>query len=332
MNSATIPSQSSAAGDGIDQIAASVRSGQVVLFLGAGVHASKPALPGQPEPPPDPRRPLFAGALAEALAQESRWTERFPNKPPKDYFQRVALDYELSIILDEQWKDWAQQGKSQGLAQPPARPGSATEASDLRHRGRARLGKCCAARSYCWQDTFPGIARSGRTQFSPGHHDKLRPPFRRCLADGRKKPNHSSLPGHRNRSPQGFSQDPSPHNPFIFKIHGDINTPESLVITDEDYIDFVLRMTVRGDYDPVPETFQFRLVKWPTLFIGYSLLDYNLRLLLKTFRYKKDRSHLLIRSIPGPIRSWPGCGIRSSAMSAFSRTTFGNLCPNFIGG
>jgi hypothetical protein len=32
----------------------------------------------------------------------------------------------------------------------------------------------------------------------------------------------------------------------------------------------------------------FRLVKWPTLFIGYSLLDYNLRLLLKTLRYSKD--------------------------------------------
>jgi len=115
MNSAPNPSQRRATGDGIDQIAASVRSGQVVLFLGAGVHASKPALPGKPAPPPDPRRPLFAGALAEALARETRWTERFPNKPPKDHFQRVALYYELSIILDEQLKDWEQKGKDQGL-------------------------------------------------------------------------------------------------------------------------------------------------------------------------------------------------------------------------
>src|SRR5438045_7324154 len=139
MNGAPIPCQSSAAGDGIDQIATSVRSGHVVLFLGAGVHASKPAQPGQPEPPPDPRRPLFAGALAEALAQESRWTERFPNKPPKDHFQRVALDYELNIILDEQRKQWEQSGKSQGLPPPPDRPSSATEAVDLRYRGRGKL-------------------------------------------------------------------------------------------------------------------------------------------------------------------------------------------------
>src|SRR5215831_8272877 len=100
MNNTPIPSQGRATEDGIEQIAESVRLGRVVLFLGAGVHASKPAPSGQSEPPPDPHRPLFAGGLAEALARESRWAERFPKKPPKDYFQRVALDYELNIILD----------------------------------------------------------------------------------------------------------------------------------------------------------------------------------------------------------------------------------------
>src|SRR5262245_3793850 len=139
MNGAPLPSQSSAAGDGIDQIVRSVISGKVVLFLGAGVHAPKPAPNGQPEAPPDPRRPLFAGALAEALARESRWAERFSNKPPKDYFQRVALDYELNIILDDQRKQWEQSGKSQGLPQPPDWPSSAAEAIDLRGRGRDRL-------------------------------------------------------------------------------------------------------------------------------------------------------------------------------------------------
>src|SRR2546427_8370662 len=130
MNSVPIPSESRAAGDGIDQSAASVRSGQVVLFLGAGVHASKPAPPGHPEPPLDPRRPLFAGALAEALARETRWAERFPDNPPKQHFQRVTLDYELNIILDEQRKEWEEKGKVQGLAQ---------EAINLRRRGRERL-------------------------------------------------------------------------------------------------------------------------------------------------------------------------------------------------
>ena len=177
MNSAPIPSQSRPAGDGIDQIAASVRSGQVVLFLGAGVHASKPAPPGQPEPPPDPRRPLFAGALAEALARETRWTERFPKKPPKDHFQRVALDYELNIILDEQLKDWEQKWQKPRSSAAPGSSRVVPLKPLICATGPSEARKCCPARGHCWQDTFASIVRAGRTQFSPDHHDKLRPPF-----------------------------------------------------------------------------------------------------------------------------------------------------------
>jgi len=88
--------------------------------------------------------------------------------------------------------------------------------------------------------------------------------------------------------PKDPQEDPSPQNPFIFKIHGDINDSKSLVITDEDYIDFVGRMTEPRQTNAVPETFYYHLLKWPTLFIGYSLLDYNLRLLLKLLRFGKD--------------------------------------------
>lgn len=65
-----------------------------------------------------------------------------------------------------------------------------------------------------------------------------------------------------------------PQRPSIFKIHGDVDVPKSVVITDEDYIQFTLRM---GDHDalhPVPETFRYQFKRMPTLFIGYSLVDY----------------------------------------------------------
>ena len=83
-----------------------------------------------------------------------------------------------------------------------------------------------------------------------------------------------------------------PGRPFISKIHGDIRQPESLVITDEDYIQFVLRMSSKEPYDPVPMTFKFYLRRWPTLFLGYSLTDYNLRLLFKTLRWHVDKARL----------------------------------------
>jgi len=87
-------------------------------------------------------------------------------------------------------------------------------------------------------------------------------------------------------------RDPTPQSPVIFKIHGDIARPETMVVTDEDYIQFVLRMSNKDPYDPVPLTLKFYLTGWTTLFVGYSLLDYNLRLLFKTLRWKIDSANV----------------------------------------
>jgi hypothetical protein len=82
------------------------------------------------------------------------------------------------------------------------------------------------------------------------------------------------------------AQNPSPARPYILKIHGDISAPESIVITEEDYIDFILRMGDKHPYHPVGRNVLTYLAKWPTLFIGYSLLDYNFRVLFKSIRWR----------------------------------------------
>ena len=64
------------------------------------------------------------------------------------------------------------------------------------------------------------------------------------------------------------------------------------MITDEDYIQFVLRMSSKDPYDPVPLTFKYYFKVWTTVFVGYSLLDYNLRLLFKTLRWKIDNANI----------------------------------------
>jgi len=87
-------------------------------------------------------------------------------------------------------------------------------------------------------------------------------------------------------------RDPTPQSPIVFKIHGDITRPETIVLTDEDYIQFVLRMSNKDPYDPVPLTLKYYLTGWTTLFVGYSLLDYNLRLLFKTLRWKIDSANV----------------------------------------
>ncbi len=60
-----------------------------------------------------------------------------------------------------------------------------------------------------------------------------------------------------------------------------------MVITDEDYINFILRMvTGVGQNDPIPRVFRSHMPIWPMLFIGFSLLDYNLRLLFKMLSWQ----------------------------------------------
>ncbi len=71
-------------------------------------------------------------------------------------------------------------------------------------------------------------------------------------------------------------------------MHGDLEDGASIVISDEDYIRFIQRMTDKDPYHPVPETVRYRMKRWPTLFIGYSLRDYNLRLLFRTLRWGVD--------------------------------------------
>jgi hypothetical protein len=76
--------------------------------------------------------------------------------------------------------------------------------------------------------------------------------------------------------------------PYILKIHGDISNEKSIVITDEDYIHFVMRMSDKDPYHPVGPNVMTHLIENYILFIGYRLIDYNLRLLFKTLRWKRD--------------------------------------------
>ena len=64
-------------------------------------------------------------------------------------------------------------------------------------------------------------------------------------------------------------------------------------------------MSDKEPFYPVPMTFQYHLKKWPTLFVGYSLMDYNLRLLFKALRWRIDPANILdaysVDKYPDPL-------------------------------
>ena len=51
-------------------------------------------------------------------------------------------------------------------------------------------------------------------------------------------------------------------------------------------------MSNKEPYDPLPRRLKVYLTDWTTVFVGYSLLDYNLRLLFKTLRWRIDPAKL----------------------------------------
>jgi hypothetical protein len=201
---------------------------------------------------PESRRPPVGAGLSQALAAACDLPRHFPDEEPSN-LQRVALFFEIA---------------------------------------RSRLELVEAVRSAVQVDKEPSpmlraLASLDFPLVITTNYDQL---FEAALTAVGKQPRVAVYTP--NLEPTVDYRDPTGQQPVIFKIHGDISRAETLVVTDEDYIQFILRMSNKDPYDPIPLTLKYHLTGWTTLFLGYSLLDYNLRLLFKTLRWKIDASNI----------------------------------------
>jgi hypothetical protein len=75
---------------------------------------------------------------------------------------------------------------------------------------------------------------------------------------------------------------PTVSQPLIYHLHGDINTPQSMVLTENDYIDFIVSLS-RGDDDNsiLPPIIRRTFADTILLFVGYSLEDINFRIIFR---------------------------------------------------
>lgn len=72
---------------------------------------------------------------------------------------------------------------------------------------------------------------------------------------------------------------PSAANPIVFHLHGHRDIPESLVLTEDDYLDFLV--SVSRDETLLPPRIQRSLADASLMFIGYRLADWNFRTLFR---------------------------------------------------
>lgn len=221
-------------------------------ILFLGAGVHAPPPGGSPFEYPAVMRPPFGSGLSRELARACGLAQRFPNEDPEN-LQRVALFFEIA-------------------------------------RSRHQLVDALADAVQVGKQPSPmlnALAELGFPLVITTNYDQL---FERALAAAGKQPRVAVYTP--NLEATTDHRDPSSQSPIVFKIHGDIARPETVVVTDEDYIQFVLRMSNKDPYDPVPLTLKFYLTGWTTLFVGYSLLDYNLRLLFKTLRWKIDSANV----------------------------------------
>jgi hypothetical protein len=87
-------------------------------------------------------------------------------------------------------------------------------------------------------------------------------------------------------SPSGF--EPTVANPVVFHLHGHDGVPESLVLTEDDYIDFLVNISRRLDL--LPARIQQAMTGSSLLFIGYRLADMDFRVLFRGLVESLDRS------------------------------------------
>jgi hypothetical protein len=70
---------------------------------------------------------------------------------------------------------------------------------------------------------------------------------------------------------------PTPANPLVFHLHGRLGLPESLVLTEDDYLDFLV--AISRDPGLLPHPIQRALASTSLLFVGYRLADWDFRVI-----------------------------------------------------
>ena len=78
-------------------------------------------------------------------------------------------------------------------------------------------------------------------------------------------------------NPNGF--EPTSEEPVVYHLHGHDEYVESLVLTEDDYLDFLV--SISKDPELLPHHVRRRLTWTSLLFIGYSLTDWNFRVLFR---------------------------------------------------
>jgi hypothetical protein len=86
----------------------------------------------------------------------------------------------------------------------------------------------------------------------------------------------------------GSTVEIGPANPVVYHLFGHTQLPESMVLTEDEYLDFLVNIS--KDQNIIPRRIQKALVNTSLLFIGYELTDWRFRILFRGLVASLERS------------------------------------------
>jgi hypothetical protein len=93
---------------------------------------------------------------------------------------------------------------------------------------------------------------------------------------------------------------PTVANPLVFHLHGACRVPESLVLTEDDYLDFIV--SVSRDQSVIPAQIQKALTGTSLLFLGYRMADWDFRVLFRSLisytTLSTAKAHVSVQLLP----------------------------------
>lgn len=93
---------------------------------------------------------------------------------------------------------------------------------------------------------------------------------------------------------------PTPANPLVFHLHGHLKVPESLVLTEDDYLDFLINISKEENL--LPSRIRKAMTGSSLLFLGYRIADWDFRVLFRSIvgylEKSLIRTHLSVQIAP----------------------------------
>ena len=87
-------------------------------------------------------------------------------------------------------------------------------------------------------------------------------------------------------------------NPVVFHLYGHMGVPESLLLAEDDYLDFLVGLL--KEPRPIPPRIEQAFARASLLFLGYRLTDLEFRVLLRTLatvKQHEDYRHVAVQLV-----------------------------------